>query len=693
MALSGTVTGAVTNGSKTFSFYYTWSATQSIPDNCSYVTVKTYWSTSNKAATFDTVSARNASITINGSTSSISKRFNCNPWPSNGKYLIQTVSNFRVDHNADGTKSIVISARANGTAGTYGPSNSTSPSGDCTASATITLDAIPRGANITQSLGSRTETTAIISWAADAVVDKLWYSTDNGVSYTEVGISDSTGGTYTITGLTANTTYQIKTKARHKERQVSTESSALSVTTYSWPYGNLTPDFMIGAGLTVGVFNPLSRTVSVRLLDASNNILATVSTSGTTAVFDTSTFADDLYSAIPSATSGTYKIRCVTEGHTVTVTGGTFSVNPSVCSPEITAAAYQDINAAVVLLTGNNQDIVQNHSQVEYSATGLTAKKSASIVSCSVEVNGQTINLTVSGTSASGGNAVINSGTDVSAVFTVTDSRGLTGKKTVTVHMLAWAIPSAIVTLQRQDNYYSATDLTVDALYASINGNNQITITYAATRAGDLSPSISGTLTDNVTATISLDNGYAWTVVITLTDSLGGTATYTAGVAKVIPVIFFDQLRESVGINQFPDHDGTLEINGDVYINAKKLGAWIVDAGTTSTGWHWKKFSDGTFEAHRRRVGVSTTCTTSGQLSGWYRNSSAYTVNFPNIGIASVTYLHVAVNGIPDATYALQFATATADTDLSTIYYYVNSPRSYSSQARDIDFFVAGTWA
>lgn len=632
MALSGTVTGSVTNGSKTFSFYYTWSATQSIAENCSFVTVKTYWSTSNRAATFDTVSARNASITINGTTTSISKRFTCNPWPSDAKYLIQTVSNFRVNHSADGTKSIVISARANGTAGTYGPSNSTSSSGDCTASATITLDTIPRGANVSQTLGSKTETTATINWSADAVVDKLWYSIDNGGTYTEITIADSISGSYTVTGLSAGTTYNVKTKTRRKDTQVSSESSALSVKTYSWPNGSTMPDIVIGATLNVGIYNPLSRTVTVKLLDPSSNTLATTTTSGTTVSFNTSTIADALYNTIPSATSGTYKIRCTTDGHTVTKTGGTYSVNTSVCSPEITSAAYADIYATTVALTGNDQDIVQNKSKVQYSATGLTAKKGASIVSCSVAVNGATINLTVSGTSASGGNAVINSGTNVSAVFTVTDSRGLTGTKTVTVHMLAYSNPTAIVTLQRQNNSDALTDLTVDALYASINGNNQITITYAATKAGDLTPSITGSLSDNVTSTLNLDIGYAWTVAISLTDSLGGTGAYSASVAKVIPIAYFDTKRSSVGINAIPNHDDALEINGDVYINSKLVKAWVVDSGTTDN-WHWKKYSDGTWDAWCQKDYTPSSSTAAGNM--WYSDVKYADLPFPTTSAVS----------------------------------------------------------
>ena len=690
MALSGTVTGSVTNKASTFSFYFVWSATQDVAANCSYVTVSSYWSTSNRGATFDTVSARPASITINGTQTSISKRFTCNPWPSDAKYLIQTVSSFRVDHNVDGTKTITISARANGTASTWGPSASTSSSDDCVASAAITLDTIPRGATISQNLGGKTETTLTINWSTDDTVDKLWYSIDNGGTYTAVSIASSSSGSYTITGLTANTTYPIKTKVRRKSTQVTSESSALSVKTYNWPYASVMPDFVIGASVTVTVYNPLSRTVSVRLMDSSNTVLATVSVSGTSAVFDTSSIADTLYATIPNAVSGTYKVRCVTDGHTINKTGGTYSVNPAVCAPEITAVAYADINATTIALTGDDQDIVQSHSQVEYTATGLTAKKSASLVSCSVLVNGATVNLTVSGTSATGGNAVINSGTDVTAVFTVTDSRGLTGTKSVTVKMLPWAIPSAIITAQRQNNSEATTELTCDAMFSDINGNNTITISYEATKAGDLTPTYTGSLQDNVMITLNLDIGYAWSIKITLTDALGGTKTYTVSVAKVIPIVYVDRLRESVGINQLPNHDGTLEINGDVYINSKLVDAWVVDSGT-SNYWRYKKYSDGTFEAWRSRTGVSMTCSTAGQLSGWYR-SSRQGVTLPSIGIATIGYAAVTVI-CPDNSYPLQFATVSGDTTTSILYYYINSPISYSSQSRDIDYIVRGTWS
>ena len=145
MATSGKINGTVTNKSNIFSFYANWSATQNIEENASYVTVTTYFSTSNTGYKFDTVGNRDASITVNGKKYSVSKRMTCNPWNDSKTYVIQTVSRHKVLHGDDGKKKITISARVYADAGTYGPALSGNP---CTLSAEIELDEIPRYAKV-----------------------------------------------------------------------------------------------------------------------------------------------------------------------------------------------------------------------------------------------------------------------------------------------------------------------------------------------------------------------------------------------------------------------------------------------------------------------------------------------------------------------------------------------------------------
>lgn len=188
MALSGTINGRVTLNSRFMSFYIAWSAKQNVEGNYSDVTVTSYWKTNNTRWGFDTGGSRSASITINGNTTSISKRFDSTNgtgtgWKQENPWAIQTVTE-RVYHNSDGSKSISISARANGYAASYGPSNSSASSGDCTASGTISLDTIPRASKVSA-------TNADIGSTSTITVSRYSTSFKHTVSFSCPGISDT----------------------------------------------------------------------------------------------------------------------------------------------------------------------------------------------------------------------------------------------------------------------------------------------------------------------------------------------------------------------------------------------------------------------------------------------------------------------------------------------------------------------
>lgn len=527
-------------------FKCAWSSTANIAANTSTVTV-IVTASKGSGSTANTYGSQTTTVNVGGASQSVTASFTIAP----SKTITLFTKSYTIAHNADGTKDVSISATVGGNA-MWG-----------SGSATVTLDKIPRYATVNQSLVAKTETTATIKWTSDTTVDYIWYSTNNGSSWTGINVADGTSGQYTLSGLSAGTTYQVKTRVRRKDSQLTTDSTALSVVTYSYPYANSMPNFTIGNKLTIGLYNPLGRSVTVNIFGADGSQISNDTTAGTSITgYNGTTVVNRLYSSIPNAKSGTYKVKVTYGTQITTKTGGTYTVNANVCKPSIGSCAYKDVNSTSVAITGNNQDIVQNQSKVQYSAAGLTANYNATIKACSVTVNGTSYSLTISGTNASGGSAVINSGTDVDAVFTVTDSRGLTATKTITVNMLAWSVPSAIITLERQDNYYTQTNLKADADYPSINGNNMITITYTATENSGTAASVSGTLQDNVTAVVNLDNTYAWTVAVTLEDSFGGKSMYTAFVSRGMPIIYFDRIKSSVGINCFPVEEQSLEVNG-----------------------------------------------------------------------------------------------------------------------------------
>ena len=502
-------------------------------------------------------------ITINGTAASTTKSYSIT---SNTVTLFSTSRT--VAHNADGSKSIVI-------AGTY---TGDSPIGG-NGSKTVTLDKIPRYATVTQSNSSKTETAITMKWTSDATVDYIWYSTNNGTNWTGINVADGTSGTYTVDGLAENTTYLVKTRVRRKDSQLTNDSAALSVTTYAYPYANSMPNFNVGDRLTIGIYNPLQRSVTVNIIGADNSQISNDTTAGTSITgYNGTVVVNRLLESTPNAKTATYKVK-VTYGSIVTTkTGGTYTVGDAY-APSIGELNYRDINTTVILITQNIQHIVRNQSIARFYATGLTALQGATVDACKVTVNSVDYALTVSGSTATGGEVTIDSASDITAVFTVTDSRGNSATKELNVTMLDWALPTAIITAQRQSNYYSATDITVNADYASIDGKNTVTIQCRYKKTSDSTYSSYIDLQDDVTSVITLDNLYEWDVQVKITDLFGGTTTYNLIIPLGMPIIYFDRLKNSVGINCFPQDTKSLEVNGNNVIKSV-MTAYLDDALT-----------------------------------------------------------------------------------------------------------------
>jgi hypothetical protein len=147
---------------------------------------------------------------------------NTNTWQNFGERTIT------VTHNANGTYS---ASKTGSFTCTAGSSNYSLASGS--ASVTVKPKDIPRYATSNQSLKSKTSSSITMNWSSDSTIDYIWYSSNNGSSWTGVDVTDGTSGSYTITGLAANTTYNIKTRVRRKDSQLTTDSSSLSVTTHA----------------------------------------------------------------------------------------------------------------------------------------------------------------------------------------------------------------------------------------------------------------------------------------------------------------------------------------------------------------------------------------------------------------------------------------------------------------------------
>ena len=294
------------------------------------------------------------SININGTT----QNYTVDLSVGNSWVFVGQLTNVEVPHNADGSKSITISGSVTGPSGTTWEGKTVSGSG------TAVLDKIPRYATSVQSLNSKTETSIKMNWSSDSTIDYVWYSKDNGANWAAVGSVNATSGSYTISGLTANTTYNIKTRVRRKDSQLTTDSSNSAIATYNYPNCTSAPNFTIGNSVTLQFYNPLNRTFDIRMWSfASESFVSdSITISGTSYTFTPN--ANTLYASIPNAKSSVYNIDSTYSGHKIVKTGGSYSVNETTSKPAFNDFTYEDTNSTTLALTGDSSIVVQNYSNV-----------------------------------------------------------------------------------------------------------------------------------------------------------------------------------------------------------------------------------------------------------------------------------------------------------------------------------------
>ena len=301
---------------------------------------------------------------------------------------------------------------------------------------------------------------------------------------------------------------------------------------------------------------------------ASSN--ATTSTSFTPPV--------SLATQIPSAEVGALTVRVTTfNGSTQIGNPVTKSINlkvPTNIVPSLSGLTQSRIDNGVPSSWGV---YVKGKSQVKITASGASGIHGSTIVGYSISGPGLSVN------ASSGTSEVLSSTGTLTYTCTVTDSRGRTASKSVSINVVDYTYPNISMSAERctsdgtksTNGTYLRVVITFDC--ASVSGKNSIVKSCSCNGVSN-SSFASGTAFV-LAANCSIGNHY--TVSASIKDALGNTATASAEITTSFRILNVNKKKTGLAIGKFSEKDA-FEVNMDSYF-LKNIKSGINVEGSIAT--------------------------------------------------------------------------------------------------------------
>lgn len=476
-----------------------------------------------------------------------------------------------------------VSNKTSGTTPFYFTVKDTQNSGWCNyTSGTYQLDVAPAYTSITGfSVGVLSETSVRFNWSAANTIDYVWYSTNNGSSWTGVDVADGTSGSFDVGGLAADTGYNFRIRVRRKDSQLTTDSGAYYAATYAYPYLTSVPEFTVGNSLTISIYNPLGRSCTISVIgdNGVEHNCGTI-TGATISPFNDDDWKNVWYSTLPSKTQGIYKARLVcSTGNVNQVSSAVkyyLDTSDSGFKPVFTDNEIINIvNTANTAIAGSNK-FIKNHNSLSGIIKPMTAQRSA---------RGSYYNVSASGLatvkkdySSSNINFVLGNMSTNAFNVTAVDSRGFTTTRSKNIDLVDYNNPSVtLAKITRQNGIGTKAILSFTGVYTNWSGllktNSIQSIKYKIGTSGTWK-----SLPSNATLTSS--NGI-WALNATLDDTFATTSQYDLylqikdlletvevgayTISTADAFIWKDLANKRVGINKKPTE--ALDINGNIKCN------------------------------------------------------------------------------------------------------------------------------
>ena len=296
-------------------------------------------------------------------------------------------------------------------------------------------------------LTSRTETTATFSWTTPQTCSTVKYKINNGSWVDVVADANSTSGSFTVSGLSANTSYTIYGDFKRRDSGLWAQTKpSQSVTTYAYPYLNSVPEFTVGNALTIGVYNPLGRNCTVYIIgDDGTEILGGTFSGTSISPFNSDSWKNNWYKSLPKKKQGAYKARLVCATGNVNQTSAPVKYYLNTSDSEFNPIFPADniISIANTLhtdISGANK-FIKNHNKLTGVIKPMVGKRFADITTGYYNISAS--GLTTVKKNYLSSNIAFELGNMSSDTFNVTavDGRGFTTTRSKTIDLVDYNNP------------------------------------------------------------------------------------------------------------------------------------------------------------------------------------------------------------------------------------------------------------
>lgn len=295
----------------------------------------------------------------------------------------------------------------------------------------------------------------------------------------------------------------------------------------------------------------------------------------------------DLASKIPSATSGTVTIRCITKSGSTTVGTKTVTMTLKVPSSVVPTISDVAVSEAVAGLAAQFGAYIQSKSKLAVKITAAGAKGST-IKSYKTTLLGSNY------TKAEFTTSLLTFSGSLSMVTTVTDSRGRTAKKATTITVLGYNVPSINAMqvyrvnadgIAADDGLYIAVRYKYSVTPLSNKNTASLVVEYKQSTATEWATLLTGnSLSADTTAkpsspTFSTDSQYD--IRLTVTDWFGASASYTGLLPSGAVILDFRADGQGLGIFKVSEREG---VDFGISPKGAVLGLWEATAEIPANG-------------------------------------------------------------------------------------------------------------